>query len=214
MNFDAPDRHRPWTDPWRWLLLGLLSATAGGLLSYGGYHSMLFGERSETWPSAPGVIVHSELREHVREGLGRGSRVSYHADIEYTYEVEGETYSGRQISASGGHPRLSEKELVEWFPVGRRVKVYYDPDSADAVLFPGCFNESYSMLFWGTLIFVVGIVVIVLSVRKIMRPPAAPKTSQVVGFSKPVRLNRFQRKFPAPQLLGGARRARRSRRGP
>jgi hypothetical protein len=214
MNYGDHYRNRPWADPWRWLLLGLLLATAGGLLSYGGYHSMLFGERSETWPSAPGVIVHSELREHVRERFLSRDKVSYQAVIEYTYEVEGETYTGRQISAGGGHPKLSAKELVEWFPVGRRVKVYYDPDSEDAVLFPGSFNSSYSMLFWGAAIFVIGIVVIVLSVRKIMRPPAQPKSSQVVGFSKPVRLNRFQRKFSAPQCLGGARRARQSRRGP
>jgi hypothetical protein len=213
MIFGDQYRNRPWTDPWRWLLMGILSAATGGLLSYGGYHSMLFGQRSETWPSAPGVIVHSELREHVRERFLSRDKVSYQAVIEYTYEVEGETYSGRQISA-GGHPKLSAKELVEWFPLGRRVKVYYDPDSEDAVLFPGKSNESYFMLFWGAVIFVVGIVVIVLSIRKIMRPPAPPNTSQVVGFSKPVRLNRFQRKFPAPQYLGGARRARRSHRGP
>jgi hypothetical protein len=209
MIFGDQYRNRPWTDPWRWLLMGMLSAATGGLFSYGGYHSMLFGQRSETWPSAPGVIVHSELREHVRERFLSRDKVSYQAVIEYTYKVEGETYSGCQISASGGgYPKLSDKELVEWFPVGRRVKVCYDPDSEDAVLFPGRFNESYFMLFWGTAIFVVGIVVIVLSIRKIMRPPAPPNTSQVVGFSKPVGLNRFQRKFPAPQYLGGARRAR------
>jgi hypothetical protein len=79
----------------------------------------------QTWPSAPGSIVESELR----------SRHIYYPHIVYQYNVMGQTYTGKRISPGPESGSSRARELVAKYPPGAPVTVYYDPQNpSDAAL--------------------------------------------------------------------------------
>jgi hypothetical protein len=84
----------------------------------------------QTWPSAPGSIVESELRSR-----RRGSRRIYYPHIVYQYNVMGQTYTGKRISPGPESGSSRARELVAKYPPGAPVTVYYDPQNpSDAAL--------------------------------------------------------------------------------
>jgi len=53
--------------------------------------------RTKSWPKAVGKVVSSNLHEAKRITKNGGSITVYSADIEYTYNVNGEEYSSKKI---------------------------------------------------------------------------------------------------------------------
>jgi hypothetical protein len=96
---------------------------------------------TRNWPSAPGIIVTSELEERTIKVLDRNRETGFRfeernfANIVYEYEVEGETYSNNLVAIGADRGNFKVAETVARYPVGRRVTVYYNPDRrSDAVL--------------------------------------------------------------------------------
>ena len=90
---------------------------------------------SETWPSVTGTVVTSEVETN-RSGDGN----SYSARIIYDYTVDGETYRAGKVTVMDGSSSRSApaRDLVEQYPVGSAVEVFYNPDvPEDAILQPG-----------------------------------------------------------------------------
>lgn len=91
---------------------------------------------SPRWPAVDGLVISSELlRDCKHVGLlGKG----YH--ITYEYEIAGEQYSSGCVNGLP-FPHLTEnvaRRIVERYPVGKQVKVYYKPENPeDAMLEPG-----------------------------------------------------------------------------
>ncbi len=84
----------------------------------------------QTWPSAPGNIVESELRSR-----RRGNRRIYYPHIVYQYNVMGQTYTGKRISPGPVSGSSRARELVAKYSPGAPVTVYYDPQNpSDAAL--------------------------------------------------------------------------------
>lgn len=96
---------------------------------------------SARWPSVSTVIAWSDL---VSDASGR------RANIRYEYEVDGRLFASRRITPTDDDPgarfrtltsgwqRSEAPRLVEQFPRGKRVRVFYDPaDPSFAVLKPG-----------------------------------------------------------------------------
>jgi hypothetical protein len=90
---------------------------------------------SRSWPSTAGEITY----------LSIGADMPIEADasrpyLHYSYSVAGEPYMGTRIRAGdeyAGVQRL-RRLLAEHYPVGRFVRVYYNPlDPEEAVLEPG-----------------------------------------------------------------------------
>lgn len=88
------------------------------------------------WPSVEGTITKSELA--FTESSSNSSSTAAYADVLYTYEVDGQRYSGSDIdcevwmaSEDTARSQVSEYEKGP-------VQVYYDPDEpSEAVLAPG-----------------------------------------------------------------------------
>ncbi len=113
-----------------------------GFIGYGVYKNYQAQDYLET----TGVVTRSEVDRH------RGSdSTTYSPDIEYRYEVDGQTYTSDQhvygeISSSD---RAGAKKAVRKFPVGKSVRVYYNPaDPEDAVL-----DRSFESLPWFLVLF-------------------------------------------------------------
>jgi hypothetical protein len=82
--------------------------------------------QAANFPTAPGVITRSRLETRVD---GDGDRHTY-ADLAYSYSLDGVDLTGEAIRFGMGMDVFDPKELVEEFPVGRVVDVFYDPREA------------------------------------------------------------------------------------
>jgi len=85
-----------------------------------------------SWPAVPGVVTLCGIEE-VFDSVGtsgNSSRVSsFRTNIEYTYTVEANAYTGRQIRlgvATSGS-KASAQAVADRYPVGAPVEVHYDP---------------------------------------------------------------------------------------
>jgi len=115
------------------------------------------------WPVADGIIVES----HEDTRLDKGT-VHYYANIKYSFKVNGQEYIASGITFKDLNRPIGEE--LSKYPVGRKVKVYYNPDDpVIAVLEPGASWESYQAFVLGILILIVDIGVIVYYKRKEMK---------------------------------------------
>lgn len=91
----------------------------------------------QTWPSAAGVVIASELRSFT-EWQDNVQRTFYTPGVVYRYTVAGREYTSDQHSLGAqtrwGRPEIAQKILAR-YPVETSVTVYYNPKApAEAVL--------------------------------------------------------------------------------
>ncbi len=97
---------------------------------------------SAGWPATQGKIVLSTVKASTtRHSTDSGmwvERTSYFPKVQYEYSVMGKTYTGGRIAfgaSKGFSSRAGAEKVLERYPVGATVTVYYNPDNpADAVL--------------------------------------------------------------------------------
>ncbi|WP_051654209.1 DUF3592 domain-containing protein [Persephonella sp. KM09-Lau-8] len=84
------------------------------------------------WPKTEGIIIKSEIQKDKRTI----AYDYYYPHIEYKYTVNGKEYiSNRIFLTEMASDYETIKKLVEKFPEGSKVKVYYNPfNPSDAVL--------------------------------------------------------------------------------
>jgi hypothetical protein len=124
------------------LLIGLVAGLAfllGGIWIFAwDFAKIQRASDSKDWPQADGVVTVSKYVQKGRETWPY---------IEYTYTVTGVRYTSQQISFDlfnkpGGKGRV--QSIVERYPVGQAVTVYYDPNNpAIAILEPGDYSPFY-----------------------------------------------------------------------
>ncbi len=93
-------------------------------------------QASLSWPTAPGVVVSSEVKESVSTDEDGPSTSSYRPKIVYTYQAGGATYQSDRYSfgASSSNRRAAEQIVARYTP-GMAVSVRYNPEKpAEAVL--------------------------------------------------------------------------------
>jgi hypothetical protein len=98
-------------------------------------------KKSAGWPSVPGVVTASTMLS----GLCR-SAPCYRGQIDYQYRVADANYHGSALSLARTHwaVRDSWQRVLDRYPVGRDVRVYYEPrHPANAVLEPGLVGDTY-----------------------------------------------------------------------
>lgn len=113
-----------------WLL-----AVAGTVMAVRAHRLISLHQRVLTWPSVPGVVVRSELREKTD-----GDGTSYRAELVCTYSAGGHRYTSARHTEgmSFSQPEQSARTLVAAFPVGKTVEVRVNPEgAADGVLITG-----------------------------------------------------------------------------
>lgn len=138
-------RTRLWTTPFLfYLLLGIVVSLFSTAV-----FELPRAVASSGWPTARGVILTSEVRE-----VGWSEDTSgWCPELSYEYPVAGRKYVSHNvelqdicISNLGSYAR----RVVERYPAGKKVEVYYDPrDPSRAVLEPGVPD---SVIVWPLLI--------------------------------------------------------------
>jgi hypothetical protein len=108
--------------------LVLICAAFGAYLIYAGLRSRKLAKASETWPTASGTVVSSDVKSHtVRTKQARTT--TYTPVVTYSYSVGEFAYQGSVIrfgDLSSGSPTVAQ-ELAAKYPQGAAVSVRYDP---------------------------------------------------------------------------------------
>lgn len=130
---------------------GLGLGALGGLLSVFGVYFLFAANESLSWPSVEGTVVQTEVRRDTRSRKGSAGAtlntyVEYYVSINYTYDIEGNSYVASRYSLGQGdrvgrtykERSDAEAEAASRFPEGTTVTVHYDPKQpTEAVLAPG-----------------------------------------------------------------------------
>ena len=101
---------------------------------------------SNTWPSTTGRILSSSIRREIDLSSGCRSSIFYIPEVTYSYNVGGAKYTNYIISYMMPVFENDKIEpaasIVKSYPVGKIVKVYYNPSNPkDAVLSPSVANS-------------------------------------------------------------------------
>lgn len=94
---------------------------------------------SDQWPTANGRIVTCDIVPRTGGLAAASSEVKYEARIFYTYDVGGIEYEGNRLAVGQiSKARTQPDAVARKYPVGRYVKVAYDPENPlAATLEPG-----------------------------------------------------------------------------
>jgi len=110
----------------------------GAWLSIYGLVELNRAGKSPDWPSVTGKVV----------SMASGSGSSY--DLMYTYEIDGQTFKGNQVSFSRLLTKDDTRRVLREYPEGKTVDVCYDPANPKiSVLEPGIRPGTYSMPGFG-----------------------------------------------------------------
>ena len=145
--------------------VGIFPLLTGFLLAkYIGKPMVEQAKASENWPTTEGIIKSSEVIEKRDDDSG----LIYSANILYSYTVKNQAMESNQVWFSAGYSSSSREEFqrtVIKYPVGKKVKVYYDPDDpVVAVLNPGAFISTYIFLYFGRIEMGIGCILLIISI--------------------------------------------------
>lgn len=96
----------------------------------------------KNWPTVSGTIISSKVGKIDRletntlpNSKGMVSRIVYLPTITYNYTVEGRKYRSDRVflwmDAEDYHKPKTAREIVDRYPVGKEVNVYYKPDNIE-----------------------------------------------------------------------------------
>jgi hypothetical protein len=129
-----------------------------------------FSRATTHWPSVAGKVVRAGIRplETIREK--KQKVVLFVPDVAYSYTVNGREHIAATIrpDLQGEPTTFSAERLLERYPLGTNVAVYYNPaNPADAVLEPGRNPQTTSLLACGIVLTIVSGVMILM---RFLRP--------------------------------------------
>jgi hypothetical protein len=94
------------------------------------YHNRKLAKASLAWPSVTGRIIRSQVSQSENFDQENRLKVTYLADVAYEYVVGDQTMQGDRVQfggrISGGSSKPAQK-VVDRYPVGSEITVYYDP---------------------------------------------------------------------------------------
>lgn len=160
------------------LAMGLLFLAVGGPVATWGGVDLARGKASKSWPSVQGRVTQSK-----EEISTDGSR----AVVVYDYRIGDKQYScGRVSFGQYGYSRdQCAGSIVDRYPKGGTVRVYYKPDEPDvAVLEPGVSDGVFLLIGVGSMIGLFGgflaIGITVTWFRRSRAPVCDPSNQQVL----------------------------------
>ena len=125
------------------------------------YAEVREGWNSGDWPQAKGVVLSSGVKHHEHSRKTTGINFRYSADVQYSYSVNGETYSNRRLAVAEEKWDFAReaKMAASSYPKGAEVVVYYRPDDPQqSMLQPGVrFSSLSGILIGAGLVIVFGL---------------------------------------------------------
>lgn len=141
-------------------ILTLAMFAAGIFLMAWGVYEIKGSNESRNWPSTQGTISSSHISIRTSKGSNHRTTTTYFPSVLYQYKVDGRHYTSHRIEfggESGGMKRMAKK-VVDKYPSGKKVTVYYNPqDPKYGVLEAGFTWSSLIVFLAGIAFFGVGV---------------------------------------------------------
>ena len=154
---------------------------------------------SKNWPSVDGRISISDVSENYDSD---NNSVTYGAKVAYNYIVNGLSYMGSTVAFgdySSSDPSHAGN-IVSRYPVGKSVKVYYDPDDPKtSVLESGAGWSSFMGLIVGIAFAAIGVAGFLFARKKLRSQTTAPPPTTTAAPSDGASLAPEERE-PPPQF--------------
>ena len=157
---------------WKVKVLGSIFISAfvllGGYLLLTGIRDTTYSLNSRSWPTSTGEVIISRLLE--KQGTGDAAVTTYYADIAFSYVVKGKQYTTGTVTQSDliRSDRAAQENIIDRYPTGAMVKVYYDPTKSwTAYLEPGFTPDLLIPLIVGGVVFTLGVVMTYFWIRMI-----------------------------------------------
>lgn len=111
---------------------GVIAVAIGAMLYVVQFRQGLRADASKKWPRASGTVTASAVEKSPEH------RRRYRAALQYSYRVGAKDYQSSRIFWGGDEGREKNMvSVVETYPAGGKVRVFYDPKNpAEAVLDP------------------------------------------------------------------------------
>lgn len=139
----------------------LIFVIAGASVACFGIHALINAKASTGWPTANGVVVASSVEQHRSNKSGSSSsKLTYHAEILYEFSVNETTYNGNRVAFGdyGSSNPAHARRIVNAYPQGKRVAVYFMPDDPETCLLePGIKMQSWFLAGFGLIFLIVGL---------------------------------------------------------
>ena len=124
------------------LAIGLISSLLLGRM-------IMLGRKSSSWPSTGGTILQSAIDSIQSVDDDGTSSTTYGLRLQYAYNIGGQAYEGtrRTFTETRTSSHRQMQKLLDRFPQGGAVTVFYDPDDpGSCVLEPGVGTYMYLVL--------------------------------------------------------------------
>lgn len=149
------------------LLIFSIVFIVGGWFFYKNISQSIVAEAkaSKSWPTVEGIVAFADINTSISD-----ETTMYASEINYTYVVEGETYTGNRITTvdCSSSNSSSAKEDVKKYYEGSKVTVYYDPElPAASLLEPGSNFFTYLITYGPLLFCLIGFLMLWQFVKKI-----------------------------------------------
>ena len=150
------------------LLPPLMFVAFGVVLIAIGVSSYRKTKITQTWPSTEGSVSATNIRRYNDEGT-----IRFAPEVDYEYQVAGETYKSSEIRPEVFISFLDEdeaKRFLQKYPVGIKPQVFYDPSNpTKAVLEPRAAPVLHFVTLIGAISCTFALVVYYLSYRTFRR---------------------------------------------
>ncbi len=127
---------------------------------------------SKNWLSTSGKIVSSELDAQTTTDEDGYQTTTYFANILFQYQVSDKVFDCDCINFDYGirtsNMRI-QQSIVEQYPVGRQVTVYYDPDDPQQAVLEKRVNGVFTTIMVSAVFILIGVVLAVVSLG--VNPP-------------------------------------------
>ncbi|MEK9201533.1 MAG: DUF3592 domain-containing protein [Patescibacteria group bacterium] len=167
------------------VVLLLMGIGGAALTVFLGIPMVMNALASKGWPSVDGVITVSEFTTN-RDRDDGGT--TYGASIAYDYTINGALYTGSNVHFGqyGTSDASYGRGIVNRYPIGTHVRVYYDSDNpSTSVLEPGAGWSSFMVAGIGVLFTLVGFLGSFFQFKKYKRgetvAPPSPASPPVIS---------------------------------
>ena len=132
--------------------------------------------KSEHWLTTTGKIISSDLDSLTETNEEGFSTTTYIAKILFTDEISGVPYQGDCINFDYGMRTSNlriQQAIIDQYPEGRSVTVYYDPEKPDQAVLERKVNAAFTTLVVAAIFILIGIIIALTSLG--VNPPAFVK---------------------------------------
>jgi hypothetical protein len=150
------------------IFVGVLAALILTFAVLVGRTSLREYQQSQNMVATEGVIATARLEESSMANDPQTTSRSYHPVLEYSYEVAGVQLQGDRYRIS--HPAYSydtASKILQIYPVGSRVTVWYDPDSPAIAVLDRQVSKFRLGVAFAALTFSVGLFLLTIKFRKV-----------------------------------------------